>query len=78
MVGWGWRAVHHPDHVERVVTRFRHHIDVGEAWQDTFPLRSQTGEWRWFLSRARPVREANREIVRWFGTNTDITERLEA
>lgn len=77
MRGWGWREVHHPDHVERVETRFRDHISSGEEWEDLFPLRSADGEWRWFLSRAKPIRDEDDSIVCWFGTNTDITEQRE-
>ncbi len=74
MQGWGWMKVQHPDHLERVQERFRACIDRGEAWQDTFPLRSKGGEWRWFLSRALPILDEAGNVVRWFGTNTDITE----
>jgi len=79
MQGWGWTKVHHPDHVDRVVARIQHSWDTGEAWEDTFPLRGRDGSYRWFLSRAMPIRDASGAIVRWFGTNTDITEhqRLE-
>ncbi|MEZ5291051.1 MAG: PAS domain S-box protein [Vicinamibacterales bacterium] len=76
MQGWGWRAVHHADHVERVVSRIQHSWDTGEPWEDTFPLRGADGEFRWFLSRALPIRDSGGAIVRWFGTNTDITELL--
>ena len=75
MQGWGWQKVHHPDYVERVVKKIQHAWDTGEEWEDTFPLRSKTGEYRWFLSRALPIRDAAGKVVRWFGTNTDITER---
>lgn len=78
MRGWGWRAVHHPDHVDRVVARIRHAFETGEPWDDTFPLRSRTGEYRWFLSRAMPIKDAQGSIIRWFGTNTDITEHRAA
>lgn len=78
MEGWGWRAVHHPEHVERVCDRYRAHIGTGEDWEDTFPLRGATGEWRWFLSRAVPIRDESGRIICWFGTNTDITEMREA
>jgi PAS domain S-box-containing protein len=78
MQGWGWRKVHHPDHVHRVVERIRHAFETGEPWEDTFPLRSKTGEYRWFLSRALPIRDAKGNVARWFGTNTDVTEQLEA
>jgi PAS domain S-box-containing protein len=77
MKGWGWRKVHHPEHMERVVERFSHHIAEGKVWEDTFPLRGKTGEYRWFLSRARPIRDDSGQVRRWFGTNTDITAQLE-
>jgi PAS domain S-box-containing protein len=78
MEGWGWRRVHHPEHIDRVVERFRRSLASGEPWEDTFPLRGRDGGYRWFLSRALPVRDAEGRVAMWFGTNTDITERLEA
>src|SRR5262249_41685711 len=45
---------------------------------DVFLLRGRQGEYRWFLSRAVPIRSESGEIVRWFGTNTDITEQKRA
>ena len=74
MRGDGWRAVHDPALVEGVVARFQACVRSGEAWEDTFPLRRHDGEYRWFLSRARPIRDAATGTVRWFGTNTDVTE----
>jgi PAS domain S-box-containing protein len=77
MRGWGWRAVHHPAHLGRVETLFRRHIESGEPWEDTFPLRGRDGQYRWFLSRALPIRDSSGGVVRWFGTNTDVTELRE-
>jgi len=74
MQGWGWKKVHHPDHVHRVEDKWRRAHATGEPWEDTFPLRSRQGVYHWFLSRAQPIRNADGRIVRWFGTNTDITE----
>jgi PAS domain S-box-containing protein len=76
--GWGWRKVHHPDHVERVVERISRSFATGKPWEDTFPLRGRDGRYRWFLSRAMPIRDGDGEVVRWFGTNTDVTERFAA
>lgn len=78
MGGWGWRTVQHPDHVQRVLARFRHCIETGTPWEDSFPLRRADGVYRWFLSRAEPVRDAQGSISMWFGTNTDVTEAREA
>lgn len=74
MEGWGWTKVHHPDHLDRVMKRFRKAIETGATWQDTFPLRSKDGEYRWFLSRALPIRDQSGKIIRWFGSNSDVTE----
>lgn len=78
MQGWGWQAVHHPDHVDRVTERFKTHLASGEDWEDTFPLLGANGEWRWFLSRAKPIRDADGRILQWFGTNTDVTGMRDA
>ena len=75
MRGWGWREVHHPDHVEAIAAKFRASVALGAAWEDTFRLRGADGVFRWFLSRANPIRDAGGRILRWLGTNTDITER---
>jgi PAS domain S-box-containing protein len=78
MQGWGWKEVQHPQHVHRVVRKFQEAIQKGEVWEDTFPLRGKDGQYRWFLSRAFPIRDAAGKIVRWFGSNTDITELRQA
>ncbi|MCA9233983.1 MAG: PAS domain S-box protein [Planctomycetales bacterium] len=77
MQGWGWRKVHHPDHVDRVVERLQWSWGTGEVWEDVFPLRSKSGEYRWFLSRALPIRDSQGNVTRWLGTNTDVTEQRE-
>lgn len=78
MEGWGWTAILHPDHIDRVVKRLQHSWDTGETWEDTFPLRSKTDEYRWFLSRAVAIKDNHGKVIRWFGTNTDITSLREA
>ena len=78
MQGLGRRAAHHPDYAQRVSEKFQRALATGEPWEDTFPLCGKDGQYRWFLSRAFPIRDAEGNIVRWFGTNTDITELREA
>jgi PAS domain S-box-containing protein len=75
MRGWGWQKVHHPDYVESVTEKFRQHVFAGEPWEDTFPLRGTDGQFRWFLSRAFPIRNEADQVVLWCGTNTDVTEQ---
>ena len=75
MQGWGWMQTHDPALVEGINERYLACIEAGEPWEDTFPLRRHDGQYRWFLSRARPIRDAaTGAVLRWFGTNTDVTE----
>jgi PAS domain S-box-containing protein len=78
MAGWGWQKVHHPDHVQQVVAKISKCFQIGEVWEDTFPLRGRDGNYCWFLSQAVPIRDPEGKVLRWFGTNTDITERKQS
>ncbi len=73
MLGWGWEKIHHPNHIDRVVEKWRKALEEGTEWEDTFPLLGADGQFRWFLSRASPIRDPNGQILRWFGSNTDVT-----
>ena len=77
MAGWGWKAVVHPDHEKQVVASMESSRRSGEIWEDTFALLGADGEYRWFLSRALPIHNHQGFIVRWFGTNTDVSELRE-
>lgn len=68
---------HHPDHRDRAYAKYMDHIATGREWEDTFPLRGREGKFRWFLSRAKPIRNADDEIIYWFGTATDVNDLLE-
>jgi PAS domain S-box-containing protein len=72
--GQGWQKVVHPEHYERVVAHFEECLAKEEEWEDTFPLRGRLGQYRWFLSRAIPIRDASGQVLRWIGTNTDVTD----
>ncbi|WP_373046261.1 PAS domain S-box protein [Vulgatibacter sp.] len=74
----GWPRFVHPDHVERVKAKLRQTIESGEPYEDTFAIRGSAGSWRWFLGRAVPLRNAEGRIVRWFGSNTDVTDEMRA
>ena len=74
MRGWGWEKVHDPEILPNVIARWQHALSSGEPFEMEFPLRSAQGEFRWFLTRVRPLRNSRGEIVRWFGMNTDVHE----
>lgn len=75
--GLGWQAVHHPDYAQQAIAKFAHHVKEGLDWEDTFPLRRKDGQYRWFLSRMKCVRDELGNIIRIFGSNTDITQQRE-
>ena len=74
--GHGWRQFLHPEEAEGVLA-FRHQtLQTGEPYESECRLRNgQTGEYRWFLNRGMPVRDETGQIVKWFGTNTDIEDQ---
>ncbi len=74
MLGWGWEKVHNPETLPKVLKKWKETLVAGVLWQDEFQLLSKTGEHRWFLSRAQPLKDSRGEITGWFGTNTDIEE----
>ncbi|WP_247235216.1 PAS domain-containing protein [Telluribacter sp. SYSU D00476] len=78
MQGWGWAKVHHPDHVERVVAFAKEAWPRGESFELTFPLRGKDGTYRWFLTRAVPVKDQDGNVTQWIGTNTDIDAQKQA
>lgn len=72
--GEGWNGMFHPDDQEKAWTRWRHSLETGEPYEIEYRLRHHSGEYRWTLGRALPVRDEAGQIVRWFGTCTDIHE----
>jgi PAS domain S-box-containing protein len=76
--GWQWQRFHHPDHARRVTESIRRCWETGEPWEETSPLLGRDGEYRWFLSRAIPIRDLQGTVVRWFGTSTDISAQIAA
>ncbi|HZH44110.1 MAG TPA: PAS domain S-box protein [Lysobacter sp.] len=73
MQGWGWQRVHDPLVLPLVMARWTRALERGEPFEMVFPLKGADGVFRPFLTRVAPVREHGR-IVRWFGSNTDVTE----
>ena len=78
MEGWGWQSVHDPNELPRVMQRWKASLASGEPFHMEFPLRGRDGEFRWFLTRILPLKDAGGRVVRWFGTNTDVNEVREA
>ncbi|HEX8444868.1 MAG TPA: PAS domain S-box protein [Allosphingosinicella sp.] len=70
--GEEWNGMFHPDDQQRAWAVWAHCLDTGEPYHIEYRLRHRSGEYRWVLGRAQPVRNEAGEIVRWYGTCTDI------
>ena len=71
----GWvRALHHDD-LERTLEAWYGCVRSGAAYEIEHRFRRRDGTFRWFLGQANPVRNGSGEIVRWFGTTTDIDDQ---
>src|ERR1039457_2715443 len=75
MEGWGWQSVHDPAVLPVVLEGWKKAIAAGEPFEMVFPLRAADGKFHPFVTRVMPVRDATGQVIRWFGTNTDITEQ---
>ncbi|HYG67759.1 MAG TPA: PAS domain-containing protein, partial [Anaeromyxobacteraceae bacterium] len=77
LIGAGWQGVIHQDDLAGVAERWHRAVTTGEPYEVEFRLRAHDGQYCWHLGRALALRDVTGEVVRWFGTNTDISERKE-
>ena len=78
MEGWGWQSVHDPAFLPQVMERWTASIASGEPFEMTFPLKGADGQFRPFLTRVQPVRDASGTIARWIGVNTEVSQQIAA
>ena len=76
--GEAWNGMFHPEDQPRAWEVWRKSLASGEPYYIEYRLRHRSGQYRWVLGRAQPVRDAWGRITRWFGTCTDIQEIVEA
>ena len=75
MEGWGWQSVHDPEMLPKVLEQWNASILTGQMFDMELPLRGTDGIFRSFLTRILPLKDAAGNILWWFGTSTDVTER---
>ena len=73
--GAGWNDVFHPDDQARAWALWNHSLATGEIYEIQYRLRHRSGQYRWTLGRALPVRDQAHQIIRWMGTCTDIHDQ---
>jgi PAS domain S-box-containing protein len=76
--GDGWITVFHPEDRARAIIKWRQALASGDPFEVEARGRSASGEYRWFLVRAEPLRDEKGTIVKWYGSSTDIEDRKRA
>ena len=75
---WGWSIAIHPEDLTELTENLRTILASGKSGEMEARLRRFNGEYRWFLIRTVPLRDELGNIVRWYGTSTDIEDRKQA
>src|SRR5579862_126389 len=76
--GWGWKVVVHPDDLDRLIREWLALLNDPKPGELETRIRRHDGEYRWFLIRVLPEFDAEGNVVRWFGSDTDIEDRKRA
>ncbi len=76
--GSGWAEVLHPDDLQPTLAAWAQALATATAYSIEHRLRGADGAYRWFLTRAEPLHGPGGEILRWFGTCTDVSEIVAA
>src|ERR1700739_3626874 len=78
VTGWNWTNFVHPDDVEGILNKWRACLATGEIFEYETRVRTANGISRWMFHRKVPLRDANGNIVKWYGSSLDIEERKTA
>lgn len=74
---WGWTGLVHPGDIEENLRAWHHSLETGEPFHFEHRFRRADGKYRWHLTRARAMRDAQGNISMWIGSNTEIHEQKE-
>ncbi|PZR09320.1 MAG: hypothetical protein DI536_22320 [Archangium gephyra] len=67
-----WHQFMHPDDLPQVTATWRVAQTEGTPWEGEFRMRHADGNFRWYMSRCIPYRDAEGRVVKWFGHNANI------
>ena len=76
--GWGWKVAIHPEDLPKLMDKWGALLASGDPGEIEARLRRYDGAYRWFLFRVEPLRDEFGNIVRWYGTNTDVDDLKQA
>jgi formate hydrogenlyase transcriptional activator len=78
VLGWGWTSWIHPDDLEALRNKRRESLATGNRFEVEARVRRADGEYRWMIHCAVSQRDADGNVVQWFGTSIDIEGRKRA
>jgi PAS domain S-box-containing protein len=73
-----WQRMLHPEERGRVLKAWGESVASGAPYEQEERHRAADGQYRWFLARGVPLKDATGRIIRWYGTNTDLEDRKRA
>ncbi|HEX2865559.1 MAG TPA: PAS domain S-box protein [Ignavibacteriales bacterium] len=76
--GWGWLKMLHPDDLTQAEEKWKEALSTGGVFEDTALFRRHDGQYRWFLTRAVPLKNYSGKVTKWMGTSTDIHDQKES
>jgi PAS domain S-box-containing protein len=77
-LGFRWLEQIHPEDREYVRDEWRASVKSGVRLDVSFRIRRADGAYRWFKTRATPIRDAQGAVVKWYGTSTDVDDMKQA
>ncbi len=73
--GSGWQAAVHPDDLDENLSKWQASLATCSPFENEARHRDANGAYRWFLARAVPLRDEHGNVLKWYGTLTDIEDR---
>ena len=74
LLGWRWLATLHPDDREPTRRLWTDSVAGRGSYDVEYRVRRRDGVYRWFKTRGTPIRDSEGNVVKWFGTCTDIAD----
>jgi PAS domain S-box-containing protein len=76
IIGWNWQGIVHPDDLPKIMEMWHRAIQAGDPYEVEFRLlRGEDKAYLWHLARAVPIKDEHGKVLKWLGTNTNITQR---
>jgi PAS domain S-box-containing protein len=75
--GDGWNGVFYEDDQKKAREVWQHSLDTGEPYEIEYRLyHAPSDTFRWVIGRALPFKDEKGNIVKWYGTCTDIDDSI--